>query len=222
MENRKFLNEETYQKNKKKITKVAIIVLMVGVLLGGSLIVTGLNKQSKVNSNYSEESKNSLQEKIATEKQKLEAKKRELESKGIQYDAFTKYDDGESYDLKIITNVLDPSFDNCAFDEYRKNALTAKYCSYTQQLDDFTDFNKRRSSFDSIPFYMFGGFIIFASVMIAGSIYMLAKRREIFAFTTQQVMPVAKEGIEEMAPTVGKAVKEIAKGIKEGLKDDKE
>ena len=286
MENKKFLNEETYQKNKKKVTKVAIVVLIVGILIGGSLIATGLIKQNKVNSNYSEESKQSLQEKInqekqnletkkselelkrtnalAVEKKNLETKKSELESKGIKYDAFAKYDDGESYDLKIITKALDPSFDNCAFDEYKNNALTSKYCSisnntdedsknlsvinkaldssfdycafdeyknnsltstycsYTQQLEDFTDFNKDFDSFNSIPFYMFGAFVIIASCMIAGSIYMFAKRREIVAFTTQQVMPVAKEGIETMAPTIGNVAKEISKGIKDGINDDKD
>ena len=33
-------------------------------------------------------------------------------------------------------------------------------------------------------------------------------------------MPVAKEGIEKMAPAVGNAAEEIARGIKEGLKDE--
>ena len=67
---------------------------------------------------------------------------------------------------------------------------------------------------------MFGAFVIIASCMTAGSIYMFGKRKEIAAFTTQQVMPVAKEGIDEMAPTIGNAVSEITKGIKKGLKDD--
>ena len=31
---------------------------------------------------------------------------------------------------------------------------------------------------------------------------------------------IAKEGIDEMAPTIGNAAKEIAKGIKKGLKDE--
>ena len=39
------MNEERYQKNKNRITKVALIVLIVGLLIGGSLIVTGLMKQ---------------------------------------------------------------------------------------------------------------------------------------------------------------------------------
>ena len=47
-----------------------------------------------------------------------------------------------------------------------------------------------------------------------------AFRREITGFSAQQVMPVAQEGIEKMAPTVGKAAGTIAKEIKEGLKDE--
>ena len=56
---------------------------------------------------------------------------------------------------------------------------------------------------------------------MSGSIYMIAKRREILAFSTQQVMPVVKEGIEKMTPTVSKSVEEITRSVKKGLKDDK-
>lgn len=53
-----------------------------------------------------------------------------------------------------------------------------------------------------IPYYMFGVFIIIVSCMIACPLYLFTKGREITAFTTQQVMPVAQEGMEKMAPTV--------------------
>ena len=36
----------------------------------------------------------------------------------------------------------------------------------------------------------------------------------------QQQMPVAKESIEKMAPSAGVAAKEIAKGVKKGLKEE--
>ena len=121
------------------------------------------------------------------------------------------------------------------------------YKSSVLQLETASDTLKRRilaafykqefDSYDSIPFYIIGGFIIIASCMFAGSIYMTTKQREILAFHAQQVMPVAQEGIEKMAPTIGKAgasitkemapaygevAKEISKGIKEGLKSDDE
>lgn len=71
----------------------------------------------------------------------------------------------------------------------------------------------------NIPFYMIGGFIILIGAMIAGSILSFAKRREITAFMAQQAMPIAKEGMDEMAPHIGKAAKEISKGIKEGINE---
>ena len=295
--NKEFLTEENYERGKKKLRMIAIIVLMVGLLGGGSLITIGILKQNKTNSNYSEESIKKLQNDIAiekvnletkktelegkrdealkAEKQNLESKKQELTTKGIKYNNFAKYDEGDSYDLKVITNVLDPSFNYCAFDEYEDNSITKEYCilsngrdddsknisiidmalsndcirggednvytshycSLVNELDSKTDFNKEFDSYDSIPFYMFGGFVIIVSCMIAGSIYMTTKHREILAFQAQQVMPIAQEGMEKMAPTIGKTgasiakemapaygeiAKEISKGIKDGLsKDDK-
>lgn len=295
---KEYLNEENYQNSKKKLSKIALIILVVGFLIGGSLITIGLIKKGKVNSNYSSENKANLQKEIeiekanlenkiteletkrsealTAEKTKLESKKNELKAKGIEFDAFTNYDDGESYDLKIISGVLDPSKSECIWDEYKNNSLTsaycllsnkqddnsknvsaikgalsttfdnctfnaaqdnpytAKYCSLKNQLKDKTDFHKSFDSFDSIPFYIGGTFIIISSCMIAGIIYMFSKRREMLAFQVQQIMPVAQEGIEKMAPTIGKAgasvakemapaygniAKEISKGIKEGINE---
>lgn len=76
--------------------------------------------------------------------------------------------------------------------------------------------------FGSFGMLAIGAFIntVGFGLTIAGGVIMLiAHRREITAYTTQQVMPVAQEGIEKMAPTIGNAAREITKGIKEGLND---
>lgn len=57
-------------------------------------------------------------------------------------------------------------------------------------------------------------------LMIPSLTFFLAFGRNISAYLAQQQMPLAKEGIDKMAPTIGKAAGEIAKGIKDGLKDD--
>ena len=71
--------------------------------------------------------------------------------------------------------------------------------------------------------FAIGGFLIGPGVMCTfiGFImrFVIGNRREIMAYTTQQVMPVAQEGIEKMAPTIGNAVGTIAKGITKGIKD---
>ena len=271
MEKKEYLNEENYQRGKKKLTTIALIILVVGVLIGGSLITVGLIKQSKVNSQYSEESKagkaeqlevekQKLNEDIAMEKQNLLTSKTTLENKikpvqdqikSLEREKFTGFDDAyyarqdkieeleksiaaDKNLIDVIDDALDESFDYCGFSEANNNTYTSKYCSLKNQLSqktyeigsldsEFSDFNKSFDSHDSVPFYMFGAFVIIASGMIAFSIFMVTKRREILAFSAQQVMPIAQEGIEKMAPTVGKAAgtigKELAKSIKEGINE---
>ena len=246
MESKKYLTEENYERGKKKIKIIALVILVVGFFIGGSLIATGLMKQGKVNSQYSEESKETISQQLETEKQNLVSKKAELklkiepvetQIKQLEREPFKGFDSAyyERQDkieeleesiatdknlISVIDKALDESFAWCQFDETKNNTYTSKYCSLKLQLADFNDFNKEFDSFDSIPFYMFGAFVIIATCMISGSVFMFTKRREIIAFTTQQIMPVAKEGIDEMAPTIGNAVEEIAKGIKNGLNDD--
>lgn len=171
--------EKNNVENKSKIKVIPLIILIVGILIGGSLIATGLMKQKNINSQYSDENKQNVTNQIETEKQNLLNKKSEIETKGIKYNEFSEYTDGEEYDLYIITKVLNPSFDYCKFDEYKNNDLTSKYCSLKNSLDDNNDFNKRFESSRNIPYYMFGGFVIVASCMISGFVFSILKGREL-------------------------------------------
>lgn len=65
---------------------------------------------------------------------------------------------------------------------------------------------------------IFGTFITIVGCMIR---FGVANQRKIMAYQTQQAMPIAKEGIEKMSPTLGTAAKEIAKGVKEGMSEGK-
>ena len=93
---------------------------------------------------------------------------------------------------------------------------------------------KATSALSGMGLFAVDGFLSvfsFGLASVGGMILFIAHRREITAYTTQQVMPVAKETIDEMTPTMSKAAekmapaagtvaKEITKGIKEGLKDE--
>ena len=64
-----------------------------------------------------------------------------------------------------------------------------------------------------------GGFVIFIGfcLLMAGGITMLVShRREITSFTVQGTMPIAKEGINTIAPAVGNIAESISKGIEKG------
>ncbi len=225
MDKKEYLTEENYQKGKKKITRISLIILIVGVIIGVGLITSGLilsSNAKKVNEQRYNEAYKKSQENAAKAQDRIdeiEKEKNELKSKinekQSECDSLKMSDDDwfnkmskcerESQDLSVQLSSLDSE-------------------EFNLKNGDYTVFYDAISSYKYIPLYMIGGFIIIASCMISGVIYIFAKRREILAFSTQQVMPVAQEGIEKMAPTVGNAVGEVAKGItkgiKEGLNDD--
>lgn len=66
---------------------------------------------------------------------------------------------------------------------------------------------------------MFGVFITIVGCMVR---FALGNRREIMAYQVQQGMPIMQEGVEQMSPTMGKAAKEIFRGIKEGMSEDEQ
>lgn len=63
----------------------------------------------------------------------------------------------------------------------------------------------------SIPMIGIGTFLLITSY-----------QRQINAYMAQQQMPIRKESIEKISPSIGVAAKEITKGVKEGLKDSEE
>lgn len=217
MNNKEILNEENYQKSKKSITKLAIIILIGGLLIGGGLIVTGIIKSANVKEPIKEEiNKEEIQSQIDDIEDELVPLKAQKNSE-FKANGFS-----EEY-YRLDTEI---SRKERKIAELREEIWNAE--------NSYGSFNKDFEKAKYVPLYMFGAFIIVSTLMIAGYIYMLAKRREIFAFTAQQVMPVASEGMEKIAPTIGKVgkeitkemapaygemAKEISKGIKEGLKD---
>ena len=235
MDNKEFLTEENYNRGKRKISLISLIILSLGLLVGGGLIAIGVIKNIEISNRYSDKNIAKVEKQIEDEKAVLVARQKELADKGVTYDRRADYTDGDAYEYKIIYNVLDPSYDRCKYDEYKNNSTTKKYCSLKEELEEISnDFNKSFDSHDSIPFFMFGSFIIIASCMIGGFVFTISKRREMMAFSLQQVMPVAQEGMEKMEPTLskvgsrimknmapayGEMAKEISKGIKEGLKE---
>lgn len=224
MDNNKFLNEKKYQNTKTIFIILAILLLIIGFVVGGLIIKKGLNKKNDIYSKYTEENKQaqivSLNVQIKIAKSSLESKKVELIAQGLQ--PSSNYEDNESYNLYIINNVLNPSFNRCSFDEYKNNELTSQYCNLIKRLEDTEKLDikyKRKSeSFSCIPYYMVGTSIILFSIIISISLFLIAKRREIIAFQAQQAMPVVKEGIEEISPALGKAAKDVINNIKDDNK----
>lgn len=273
MNKKELLNEEIYQSGKKKLTKIALIILVVGVLLGSILIVTGIvktniakkeNEQAIIEQEKEQAIKNEELKQNATEKLKenetrkieiqanidsvqskidaleIEIQNLETEQSKIFRDDMGFSDRYYAKETEITTKEQELSKLNTELKDYKKqlneieidnneqNAIIDSVEIGTEFNGMFdTIFSETTNTFSTakyVPLYFIGGFIIISSCMISGIIYLIAKRREIKAFTIQQTMPVTQEVVEKMAPTVGNAVgtvaKDITTGIKQGLKDE--
>ena len=198
----KYLNEENYKKGVKKLKTIALVILLIGLFCGLSLILIGVVKTISGNNPLDKPGSGEMTE------EEIKAK------------------------IELINDELAllKAQKNQEFDE---NGFSEQYYKLQNQIDKKQEeirnlksqiesdmFKLSKNIFGKViyaPLYIFGIIIIGEALFISGIIFFIAHRREITAFTTQQVMPVAKEGIEQMSPTIGKAAGKIAKGIKEGL-----
>lgn len=235
MEKKEYLNEENYQKTKKKISKVSLIVLIAGLVIGLVLIILGVvsqNNAKKTNEERYNEAYKLSQEKAAAANARLVEianEKKDLNEK-IQ----TKQYECDSLSMSSSSWYADSTKCQREVTSLKKELSELEMEEFRLENADYTVYYDKVLPAKYIIFYVLGGIVIFMSCSIAGGIYLIAKRREIVAFTVQQAMPLAQEGIEKMAPTIGKAgasiakemapvygniAKEISKGIKDGINE---
>ena len=267
-----YLNEEKYQQANTKLKNISKLVLIIGILLGLSLITIGIIKSKSIekdNQIKENEMRETAKQTIKTNEEKisqLEAEitdlknqkaiiEQEIQQLNQEQSKIFAEDRGFSdryyaKETEIHNKQTESSNIGDEIWDKEKEVSELKYqieANDDEHIDSKVKFNQK-STMTSTPFYMFGIFIIFTSSMISGMIYFFTKRRQIMAYQAQQVMPIAQEGMEKMAPTLGKTAstiakemapaykdiakemapaykdiaKEISKGIKEGLKDDEE
>lgn len=229
MENKKYLTEENYEKGKKIILKIAITILVIGIVIGISLIVAGI---LKINSTSENSSNNTTIEEDAMTEEEIDLKIAEI--------------DNQINEINQNLNSLKAEKSQ----EFMANGFSEKYYEIDSEIETenkkISDLNQEKFILESekqltnngfiddfeeggpenLASKGFGGMMIMGGVMvliftalISGKLFMIYKRREILAFTAQQVIPVAQEGIDEMAPAIGNVAKEVAKGISSGIKD---
>ena len=210
---KEYLNEKWYQDVKKKICRISVIIFIVSILIGGSLITTGIikNNSSKKEAAKIKEEKVAAVDKrlteIASEKQTLNKEYTDKE----QECASLSMDDSDWFSKSNKCN---------------NEASTIKSKINDLEMEEFKLNNAHNTNFFEIEkdysyLIIVGVFVIFIGGMVSLMFYIVSKKREIQAFTIQQSMPVTKEAIDKMSPSMGKAAKEIAKGVKDGIKEDK-
>ena len=214
-EKKEYLTEKNYNKGKKIIMLIALLVLVVGLTIGGLLIYKGINEKQKIDNTTNEQAEKDKQrlKEIETEKEELNKKisDKKYECDSIKMETDSWFEKSNKCDNEVLS--LEEQVDELESEEF------------DLENTDY-EFDKKFNSVGSTRYFMFGVFIIIATLITSLSIFMFAKRREIMAFGMQQTMPLAQEGIEKMAPTVGNAAgtiaKDVAAGIKEGINSNQE
>lgn len=115
------------------------------------------------------------------------------------------------------SNLFD-SFNNSINNDDGEEFVNSMKKSVTARTDSSKD------SFTSIGLFALGGFISsagFVLLIVGGVMAYMAHRREITAYTTQQTMPIKKETINDITPTVADAAGTIAKSVSQGFKEGK-
>lgn len=238
---KEYLTEKRYQNVKKGLIYVAITIFAVITTLSTIfLIIPGIQKLKEANDFVIP-----TEESVKAEKDVIEGKYDILET---QLEA--KY---ELLEDELAAKYTKEMGDEGWFEERQEYGEESSKLSIAEGkekislMDDKSDelfavksvssfeFEQRSIRNNAIPLIAGGIFALFFALMISGGLLASAFGRHILAFNAQSVMPVAQEGIEKMAPTIGKAAgtiataaapaygevaKEIAKGIKEGLKDE--
>ena len=75
-EKKEYLTEKNYNKGKKIIMLIALLVLVVGLTIGGFLIYKGINEKQKIDNTTNEQAEKDKQrlKEIETEKEELNKK----------------------------------------------------------------------------------------------------------------------------------------------------
>ena len=263
MEKKEYLNEERYQKTNGKVKLIALCVLSIGILIGGSIIATGAIKTNEVKKENEEivkqieqewaaktRSTEQIQNDIDSLEQKIDTVDSEVNALSTERTKIFREDSGFSdryyeKDAEIDNKKKELSKLKSQLSEY-EHELNDVESGYTESKKKSEISSKTKSEDQYDMLYGIGGLIILMSIAWSGMIYMTSKRREILAYQTQQIMPIAQEGMEKMAPSVakvgkemakemapvykdiakdmapayGEIAKEIAKGMKDGMKDE--
>ena len=131
--------------------------------------------------------------------------------KNAQNKAMNSFNNSASNLFDSFNNSINNDDDGEEFVNSMKESVT----SVTDRSND---------SFTSVGLFALGGFVSSAGVVlliVGGVMAYMAHRREITAYTTQQTMPIKKETINDITPTVADAAGTIAKSVSQGFEEGK-
>lgn len=232
----KHLSEEKYQRRKSLRITAGIIIICFGFAIAATLTGMGIKEVRENKLRYSPENRSAVYEQLRQEEARLLILKQELEAKlGTESSGVAIYGSDEET-LDAISTVLSGFTSG-----YEDHAVVGEYCRLSKEYSEIS--RDSNSIFDSAaPYFIVAFFVMPFPGIIGGSIISMARFREHAAFEMQGTIPLVKEGMETMTPTIigvkeefarskarmaaenadyyseafGKVAREVSKGINDG------
>ena len=137
-----YINEEKYQNNLNKISKIGKLIFSILLIAGISLISIGVyniikyNDKNKlqIEENKVIKIKERIEEKIKPTKDEIKKLER-IPFEGFNDEYYERIDkieelensiSNDTYNLNVIDKALDKGFNHCAFDEAKNNIYTSE------------------------------------------------------------------------------------------------
>jgi len=209
-----YLNEERFQKTRKKFILAGVLIMVIGLMAGGLLIAKGFSNKSAVDSQYTEANKQQniadLQAQIIALQNEVQPKLDEIQRLETQRNTLSPFTDQDQRDalqtqINALQNEIRPIQDQ----------ITQLNSDLFQAQNDDVSFDRSFHASSYILLFAVGGFILFTFFAFGAMMLLQAFRRNFLAYGAQTAMPIVKEGIEEITPAVGGMVKEIKKDLDE-------
>jgi hypothetical protein len=245
---KEYLDEDKYQKVKKGLIFLGIIILLAAILISYFFVLSDGFRINKEAENYPIPTQAEVDEQVQTIEDKYTSLKEDLETKydALEEDLNSRYDTLEE---DIETKYTKEMGDDGWYEESAQKAeeifdLNSQKNEEWQELEieksaesldltsaETSEIFETESSIHSAKFektklrgearskFMIGGFIIFVGIIFATFLFFAAFGRNILAFGDQTTIPLQQEKMKKMAPTYGEVGGTVAKDIAKGIKE---
>lgn len=225
MKEKKFLDEEKYIASRKRLNVFAILVLFIAIILfvtlrglGELAMKSGYDSETIMSKIEQEESH--LTVVLQNTREKIRPTREKIELNKLSFFEKEELELSIKEELEIIKEIED--YFNGHFKIAYKANETKQAVLLQEQLENIEVFgtSDRENMSKKDSYNGASNVVLGFSTIIAIGVLLIANQRSIKVFEAQSTVPVTKEIIEEISPSLGKATKEIAKGFKEGVKED--
>lgn len=213
-----YLTEEHYNKVNKKFKIISLVILVLGFVIGGTLIAVGAIKSAEAEKINEERAAAALAESeaaIAAAKERLSEIETEKASLESEYNV--KQQECDSLDMRASDWFAKSSQCNGESSSISSKISDLEMEQFKLENANYKVYYDLEQPEKYIPLYIIGAFVISAGVMISLVVFLITKRRALRAYGIQSTMPVNKEAIEQYTPTAAKAAGDIADSVAEGI-----